>query len=160
MTSEFIEFDLVMRSVVEIDAAPPIVWGGLDRVQQWKPSVASVERLQGSPGSIGEVLRLGQKAGDRIVYVIHKTLQLEPGVWRVQSLETEDGRSTRGYLVYSLHERGTGTLLVGELLARASLPADTLGGQSEDEAARMISTATRAKFHSDHLALKQWVESR
>lgn len=160
MTSECIEFDLVLRSVVEIDAAPPMVWGGLDRLQEWKPSVASVERLQGLPGSIGEVLRLGQKAGDRIVYVIHETLQLEPGVWRVQSLETEDGRSTRGYLVYSLHERGTGTLLVGELLARASLPASALAGRSVEQASRMITDATRAKFHADHLALKQWVESR
>ena len=98
--------------------------------------------------------------GLRAIADFEAELQLEPGAWRVQSLRTEDGRSTRGYLVYSLHERGTGTLLVGELLARASLPASALAGRSVEQASRMITDATRAKFHADHLALKQWVESR
>jgi len=159
MSGGLIEFDLVIRSEVEINAALPVVWNYLSRVQEWKPSVTSVERVQGAAGSIGEVLRLGQRSGDDIVHVIHKTLQLEGNNWRVQSLETEDGRTARGYLVYSLYERGAGTLLAAELLARACIPEAVAGALSAEQASRKICEATRAKFHADHLALKRLIEN-
>ncbi len=158
MNDGLYEFDLVVRSELQIDAEPGAVWQVLDRLGEWKASVVSVERLEGSPGAVGELLRIGQRVGDRIVYVTHRTAHVEPVSWRVQWLETEDGRSTRGYLVYSLQQTGAGTLLVGELLARAAVPAGSVPGGSDEDASRMICEATQAKFHADHRVLKYLVE--
>lgn len=158
MTGECHEFDLAIRSEVRIDAPPDVVWQALDRLGEWKRTVASVERISGPRGGIGEVVRVGQRAGEEIVYVTHRTVSLEPFGWRVQWLETEDGRSTRGYLAYSLQPLDRGTRLVGELLARAALPAGSMAGRSDEEASRMITEATRDKFHADHMTLKRLVE--
>lgn len=158
MTSDFHEFDLAIRSEVQIGAPPDLVWRALDQPGEWKASVASVERVSGPRGGVGEVLRVGQRSGERLVFVTHRTVELEPFVWRVQWLETEDGRSTRGYLAYSLDARGAGTQLVGQLLARAALPVGSIRGKCDEEASRMIVRATRDKFHADHLALKRLVE--
>lgn len=158
MSNDFHEFDLVMRSAVGIDAPAQAVWAALGKLQAWKPSVALVERIAGECDAIGEVLRVGQRAGDSIVYVTHRTIACERPSWKVQWLETEDGRSTRGYLVYSLAARGGGTDLVGQLLARAALPRGTRPDLSDEQASRMICEATQAKFHTDHLVLKRQVE--
>ena len=159
MDGKRLEFDLVLRSEMEIQASPAVVWRCLDRVTEWKRSVVSIERVRGTPGAAGEVLRLGQKPGNETVYVLMETLRLEPDSWKVQSLVTEDGRSTKGYLVYSLYARGSGTFVVGELLARACLPAAALAGQTAEQASRMICAATQAKLDADHQALKSLAES-
>jgi hypothetical protein len=161
MSEQHFEFDLVIHDVVEIAAPPDRAWQALRRLQDWKASVASIESLEGRPGAVGEVLRVGQSAGDRIVYVRMKTLASEPGAWLVQTLETEDGHTTRGYVAYTLHDRSGRTLLVGELLARACLPlAAVPPGHTAEQAAAAVSEATRAKLQSDHLALKRRIEER
>lgn len=161
MADEHFEFDLVIRDSVEIAAPPARVWEPLRRLQDWKASVASIESVEGVPGAVGEVLRVGQAAGERIVHVRMKTLAVEPGAWLVQTLETEDSRTTRGYVAYTLHDRGGRTLLTGELIARASFPmAAVPRGQTAEHTAAAISEATRAKLQSDHLALKRHIEER
>jgi hypothetical protein len=158
MSNDSLEFDLVMRSAVEIGAPPRAVWAALGRLEAWKSSVALVERIAGEPDAIGEVLRVRQRAGEAIVYVTHRTIACERPSWKVQWLETEDGRSTRGYLVYSLAARDGGTDLVGQLLARAALPRGTRPDLSDERASRIICEATQAKFHADHVVLKRLVE--
>jgi hypothetical protein len=158
MSNDSHEFDLVARSAVGIDAPPEVVWAALARLEEWKASVTFVERSAGEPDAAGEVLRVAQQAGERLMYVTHRTIECARPSWKVQWLETEDGRSTRGYLVYSLAAQGGGTLLTGLLLARAALPRGTMPDLPADDAARMICEATQAKFHADHLVLKRLVE--
>ena len=161
MTDERFEFDLVLRSEVEVDAPRMRVWEQLERVQEWKASVVSVERIGGAPGEIGEALRIGQSRAGQVVYVHMKTLEQQPGAWKVQTLETEDGRTTRGYVAYTLHESQGRTQVIGQLIARASLPLEAVpSGQSADQASRMICEATRAKMDADHRVLKQRIEGR
>lgn len=159
MTGTFHEFDLAIRSEVQIHASPEVVWRGLGRIDAWKSSVAAIEPLCGPAGGPGEVVRVAQRAGDRLVHVTHRTIVLEPGSWRVEWMETGNGRSVRGYLVYSLRPEGDGTLLIGELLARAAMPAGSTPGRSDEEASRIIVEATREKFHADHLVLKRLAET-
>lgn len=159
MTGKLHEFDLAIRSEVHIHAAPEAVWRGMVLIGSWKSSIVTIEPLGGPAGGVGERVRVAQQAGDRVVHVVHRTVGLEPGRWRVQWMETEDRQSVRGYLAYTLHPQAEGTLLVGELLARAAVPVGSAPGTSDEEASRMILEATREKFHADHLVLKRLAES-
>jgi hypothetical protein len=119
MPSPAVEFDMAVRSVVTIDAPPAEVWSGLARLQDWKPSVVSVERLGGAAeGEEGETLRVGQRPGDSTVYVIMRTIRSLPHEWKLQTLRTEDGDATDGYVSYSLLAEQGGTRLCCAAVAR------------------------------------------
>lgn len=152
------EFDLILHSQVVIKAPPSVVWEHLDRLQEWKPSVVSLERIEGARNEVGEVLRIGQKPANETVYVLQKTLQVEPNRRKVQTLTTEDGRTTNGYVIYSLVPEGGGTRVMCDLVARASVPAAALNGRSPAELSRLASAGTKAKLDADHQALKQLIE--
>jgi carbon monoxide dehydrogenase subunit G len=164
MTSEavLLEFDLAIRNRIEIDAPPAAVWSQLGRLQGWKRSVVSVERLAGEPDAEGETLRVGQRPGDTTVHTIMRTVRVEPGVWKVQTLQTEDGRTTDGYVAYTLEPVGTnGTRLSCEVIARCRVvpPDDVAERVSPAGFAHAVNESTRTKLDADHAALKRLVES-
>ena len=154
------EFDLALRSDVRIAAPAPRVWACLEDLQAWKPSVASVARIDGKPGEIGEVLRIGQRGARAIVYVRMRTLQSEPVAWKVQTLETEDGRTTRGYVTYRLIEQQPDVIQVcAQLIARAAVERASIPPDCPPaEFVRTIADATRAKLDADHAMLRQLAE--
>ncbi len=150
---------LALRSTVAIAATPQAVWDALLDVQSWKSSVVSVERLCGKPGTVGEVLRVGQARGADTVFVRMETLAQIPLQWRAQTLVTETPGLLSGYLVYSLHRDARATILIGELLCH-SPPPPVPEGRTLEEVCSMISQATQAKFDADHEVLKGLLESR
>lgn len=157
-----LEFDLAIRSRIEIDAPPAAVWSQLGQLQGWKSSVVSLERLAGEPDAEGETLRLGQRPGGTTVHTIMRTVRVEPGAWKVQTLQTEDGRTTDGYVAYTLDPAGAhGTRLCCEVIARCRVvpPDRDAEGVSPAEFAHSVNEATRAKLDADHAVLKRLVES-
>lgn len=159
MTAEpDLEFHLAIRSRIDIAAPPVAVWAELGRLQAWKTSVVSIERLAGEPGAEGETLRVGQRPADVTVHTILRTLRAEPAAWKVQTLQTEDGRTTDGYVTYSLEPAGPGTRLSCEVVARCRVRAPAGPGASA-ALARSVNEATRAKLDADHEALKRLVET-
>lgn len=158
VSQEFIEFDLVFRTGLEIAAPPPVVWSQLERLCEWKSSVASVERTAGVPDEVGEVLRIGQRRDDNIVYVIQRAVLVEANVHRVRTLTTEQGRGVDGYVIYSLAAQGSKTLLDFEMLAKGKVSADELQGRTPAQFAAMVTDATRNKVDSDHRVLKGLIE--
>jgi hypothetical protein len=160
MAGAEVEFHLAIRSEIEIAAPPPIVWLYLDRPRDWKPSIVSIERLDGQPGREGEMLRIGQRPGDETVYVIMRTLRLEPYTWRVQTLSTEASRMTDGFVIYTLAPAGTSTRLACDVVARCTIAGDATGGKTPAEFARTVNEATAIKLDADHRALKTLIERR
>lgn len=160
MAGAEVEFHLAIHSEVEIAAPPPVVWQYLDRPRDWKPSIVSIERLDGQPGREGETLRIGQRPGDETVYVIMRTLRLEPYNRRVQTLSTEASRATDGYVIYTLVPDGTATRLVCDVVARCEVAAAATGGKTAAEFARTVNEATTSKLDADHRALKALIERR
>lgn len=158
MSGERFEFDLAIRSEIVIGAPSPLLWEYLDRAREWKASVDSIERIDGTSQEIGEVLRVGQRAATGVVYTRLKTLQLKPNNWKMQSLTTEDGRIPVGYVIHSLYEIGAHTRLVCDLLTRCHLQAAELAGHTTQEFARIACQATQAKMDSDLRVLKKLVE--
>ncbi|MGH8033693.1 MAG: SRPBCC family protein [Lysobacterales bacterium] len=156
--TDFIEFDLAVRSEIILPAAPEAVWDPLDRIKTWKDSVASVETIEGEPDTVGQVIRVGQRRGDKIVYVTHRKLVNHRPVWKVEYLQTEDGRSSRGYLVYSLFEQGPQTLLVCEVLIKGAVPETELGGQTTVAMIETIRLVTQQKLENDLKVLKHLIE--
>lgn len=157
--SDLIEFDLILHSEIDVDRAPAVVWPYLDRLRDWKQSVVSVERIAGTHDAVGEVLRIGQRPAGQTVYVLQKTLRLQPPRWKVQSLNTEDRVSTSGYIIYSLQEQGEHTRVICDVAALVRVPtaaAEQAG--SRDEFAQVANAATQAKLDADHLELKRLVE--
>jgi hypothetical protein len=156
------EFALAIRSRIEINAPPAEVWSQLGRLQGWKSSVVSIERLAGEPDAEGETLRVGQRPGDTTVHTIMRTVRVEPGAWKVQTLQTEDGHTTDGYVAYSLDPAGAnGTRLSCEVIARCRVvpPPGDAEGVPPAGFAHAVNESTRAKLDADHVALKRLVES-
>lgn len=153
-----VEFDLVIRSSIGIAAPPEDVWPHLSRVDGWKSSVVSLERLAGEPGAEGETLRIGQRPSDVTVHTIMRTLRAIPAEWQVQSLRTEDGQATDGYVAYTLEPDGGGTWVSCQVLARCRVPLPS-GIATADEFARLANESTRAKLDADHAALKRLLEA-
>ena len=89
-STELHEFDLALRSDVQIAARVARVWACLENLQAWKPSVVSVDRVEGASGEIGEVLRVCQRGAHGVVYVRMRTLQSEPGLALAEQLEHSD----------------------------------------------------------------------
>lgn len=160
MSAACVDFDLVIRSRIEIDAPPELVWKHLAALQEWKESVVSVERLSGDPDSEGETLRVGQRPADVVVHTLMRTVRLEPCSWKVQTLQTEDGRATQGYVLYALERSTRGTNVSCEVVARCSVPVQRDASIEAAEFARQANAATRAKLDADHVALKRLVEAR
>jgi hypothetical protein len=160
MAAAEVEFHLVIRSEIEINAPPPVVWEYLDRPRDWKPSIVSIEHLDGQLGQEGETVRIGQRPVDQTVYVIMRTLRLEPYARRVQTLTTEASRATDGFVIYTLAPVGTSTALACEVVARCAVPADAVAGRPPAEFARVVNEATAAKLDADHRALKALIERR
>lgn len=158
MSEDLIEFDLALRCEIAIESPASVLWGYLDRPREWKDSVASIERIDGEPGEVGEVLRIGQRPSGEIVYTILKTLRLKHTEWKVQSLATENGRLSCGYVIHSLYERGGRTQLVYDFVARCRLPAAEAEGRRREEFARMVQDGTQAKIDADLLVLKNLIE--
>jgi hypothetical protein len=153
-----LDFRLALRSRVAIAAPAAAVWPVLGRLDAWKASVVSFERLAGEPDEEGETLRVGQRPADVTVNTILHTLRVERGAWRVQSLITEDGEATDGYVTYTLDPLNDGTLVTCELVARCRVAAPAA---PPDVAAfaRGINAATLAKLDADHAVLKRLVET-
>ncbi|MEI6720213.1 MAG: SRPBCC family protein [Betaproteobacteria bacterium] len=160
MAGTEVEFHLVIRSEIEIGAPPPVVWGYLDRPRDWKPSIVSIEHLDGPPGQEGETLRIGQRPVDETVYVIMRTLRLEPYARRVQTLTTEASRATDGFVIYTLAPLGTSTRLACEVVARCVVPSGAIAGRTAAEFTRVVNEATAAKLDADHHTLKALIERR
>lgn len=158
VSTDFIEFDLVVRSEIVLPATPEVVWNPLDRIEAWKVSVASVETIEGEPDQVGQVVRVGQRRGDKIMYVTHRKLACQRPAWKVEYLETEDGRSSRGYLVYSLFGQGPNTRLVCEVLIRGGVPETELGGQTAAAMVETVRAVTQEKLDSDLAALRHLIE--
>lgn len=153
------EFDLILHSEIDIARSAAVVWPYLDRLREWKDSVVSVERAAGKPDEVGGVLRIGQRPGTQTVYVLQKTLGLQVPRWRVQTLETEDGITTSGYICYSLVESAGHTQVICSVAARVRVPASSAeqaGGIEKLALAANVDTQT--KLDADHRALKQLVE--
>lgn len=158
MPSPAVEFDMAVRSVVTIDAPPAEVWSGLARLQDWKPSVVSVERLgSAAEGEEGETLRIGQRPGDSTVYVIMRTIRSLPDEWKLQTLRTEDGDATDGYVSYSLIAEQEGTRLCCAAIARCRAPLPPGVGSGRD-LERIVNVSTLEKLEADLARLKQLVE--
>ena len=160
MAAAQVEFHLVIRSEIDIEAPPRVVWEYLDRPRDWKPSIVWLERLEGVAGQEGETLRLGQRPGQETVHVIMRTLRSEPPARRVQTLATEADRTTDGYVIYALASVGNATRLACDVVARCSVAGAALAGLSEAEFARTVNEATAAKLDADHRTLKALVERR
>ena len=159
MAGAEVDFHLAIPSEVEIAAPPAVVWEYLDRPRDWKPSIVSIERLEGQPGQEGETLRIGQRPGDETVYVIMRTLRLEPYTWRVQTLSTEASRMTDGFVIYALAPSGTSTRLACDVVARCAIAVGGVtGGKTPAEFARSVNEATAGKLDADHRALKALIE--
>ncbi len=152
------EFDLAISSRIDIAAAPERVWPCLARPQDWKPSVVSVERLAGEPEAEGETLRIGQRPVDVTVHTIMRTVRSDAPRWKVQTLQTEDGRTTDGYVSYALEPAGPGTRLRCEVVARCQIALPD-GFDAVEDFARLVNASTLAKLDADHTALKHLVES-
>jgi len=157
--AEYREFDLVIRSEITVEASRAVVWGQINRLEQWKDSIHSLEHIAGMPGQAGDVVRIGQRRGERVVYVTQETLAVQPERCKVEYLQTEGGSATRGYIVYSLYAQASGTLVVCDLLLRAAVPADQLAGKSLEQISELARTSTREKLDSDHLVLKRLSEN-
>ena len=157
--AEYREFDLVIRSEITIEASTAVVWAQFNQLKQWKDSIHSLEHIAGTPGQTGDVVRIGQTRGERVVYVTQETLAVQPGRCKVEYLQTEDGSAARGYIVYSLYAQASGTLVVCDLLLRAAVPADQLAGKSLEQISDLARTSTREKLDSDHLVLKRLSEN-
>ena len=153
------EFDLALRSEVRIAASAARVWGCLGDLQAWKPSVVSVDRIDGETGEVGEVLRVGQRSAQGVVYVCMRTVETEEAAWKVQTLETDDGRTTRGYLTYRLIGAPDATQVYAQLVARAAVERSAIPpGSPPAEFARTIADATRTKLDADHARLRELAE--
>jgi hypothetical protein len=76
----------------------------------------------------------------------------------VQTLQTEDGRTTDGYVSYALEPEGPGTRLRCEVIARCRIVLPD-GFDSVEDFARLVNGSTLAKLDADHAALKRLVES-
>lgn len=156
---EYREFDLVIRSEITIEATATAIWARLNRLEEWKESIDSLEHIAGTTGQAGDVIRIGQRRGESIVYVTQETLAVQPARFKVEYLQTEDGSAARGYIVYSLYAQAPGTLVVCDLLLRASVAADQLAGNSLERISNKARTGTLEKLDSDHLALKALCEN-
>jgi hypothetical protein len=150
---------MVLRSQTVIEAAAETVWDRLEAIREWKASVVSLERVAGAPGEVGEVLRVGQRPVDQTVYVIQRTLAVQKPSWKLRTLSTEDGRSVDGYVSYSLAQHESRTSLTFELMARVSMPRDSLQGRTIEELAQTVTEATRTKLDKDHQVLKSLIEA-
>jgi hypothetical protein len=154
-----VEFDLAIRSRIDIAVAPALVWPPLMRLKEWKASVVSIERLAGEPDAEGETLRIGQRPADVTVHMIMRTVRVEPFAWRVQTLQAEDGRSTDGYVAYSLESLANGTRLSCDVIARCCVPAPDGAALDRIAFARRANESTKAKLDADHAALKRLIEA-
>jgi hypothetical protein len=159
-SSDLHEFDLVLRSETRVATPAARVWACLADLRAWKPSIASIDRLEGEAGQVGEVLRVGQRAARGVVYVRMRTLQSEPAAWKVQTLETEDGRTTRGYVTYRLVEHQPDlTQVYAQMIARAAIERSMLPPACPPaEFVQTIVDATRKKLQADHALLRQLAE--
>jgi carbon monoxide dehydrogenase subunit G len=158
MAAAEVEFHLAIHSEIAISASPEVVWDYLDRPRDWKPSIVSIERLEGQPGQEGEILRIGQRPAHETVYVIMRTLRVEPYAWRVQTLSTEASRATDGFVIYRLLPEGASTRLACDVVARCAIAAGATGGRAPAEFARSVNEATAGKLDVDHRALKALIE--
>jgi len=147
---------LIVRSEIAIAAPPRVVWLYLDRLAEWKDSIASVECLEGTPGDKDAVLRIGQRSDDHIVYLIVRTLRVRQHAWTVRALTIEEQPSPHGYLIYSLYEQGPTTLLVNDVLMHYS---SDLQLQPGNPALQSMQELTQAKLDTDHLKLKRLIEA-
>ena len=153
------EFDLILHGELRIDQGAAEIWSWLERFAEWKESVVSVECVAGARGAIGEVLRIGQRPVGQTVYVLQKTLGLEFPRWKIQSLITEDGVSTNGYVSYTLVEQDRGTLVICNVMATVRVPIAAVTQAGGLEAfARAANDATREKLEADHQRLKSLAE--
>ncbi len=158
MSQGLVKFDLAIRSRIGIDAPPDVVWAHLSRLQTWKSSVVSLERLSGEPDAEGETLRVGQRPGDVTVHMIMRSVRVVRPSWKIQTLRTEEGDATDGYVVYTLDPNRSGTFLNCEVIARCCVPLPP--GVFDVEAfARDANASTLAKLDADHAVLKALVES-
>jgi hypothetical protein len=153
-----LEFHIALRSEISIEASPAVVWEHLERPGEWKPSIVSIEHLDGQVGQEGETLRVCQRRADETAYVIMRTLKLEPYRWRVQALTTEGRRAADGFLIYTLEPAGTATRLVCDFVARCEAGVGTTGGATAAEFARIVNEATGVKLDADHRNLKALAE--
>jgi hypothetical protein len=156
--SPIAEFDLAIRSRIDIAAAPERLWPHLARLQDWKTSVVSVERLAGEPDAEGETLRIGQRPVDVTVYTIMRTVRSVAPHWKIQTLRTEDGLMTDGYVSYSLEPEGSATRLRCDVIARCRIALPD-GFDAVEDFARLANESTLAKLDADHAALKRLVEA-
>jgi hypothetical protein len=152
-----VEFDLAIRSGILIDAPAQDVWHRLARLQDWKPSVVSLERLAGEPDAEGETLRVGQRPGDTTVHVRMRTVRSQPHGWKLQTLRAEDGDTMDGYVSYTLTDDRVGTHLGCMVIARCSMPLPPGVGSARDFE-RITNASTLAKLEADLVRLKQLVE--
>lgn len=158
--TEYREFDLVIRSEIIINASAQIVWGQLQRLEQWKDSIQSLEHIAGMPGQVGDVVRIGQRRGQNVVYVTQEALAIQPGRWKVEYLQTLDRQAARGYIVYSLYPMASGTLVACDLLLRTALPSAQVDGSDPELTFNTARVATQEKLDADHAVLKKLSEQR
>lgn len=161
MDNDLVEFDLILHGKVCIAKPPVPVWDCLARLTDWKESVVSVERMAGSADTVGEVLRIGQRPAGQTVYVLQTTLGLAIPHWKTQSLVTEDGVTTSGYITYSLVEQDRSTIVICNVTAKVRVPAaatEQAGGL--ELFARAANASTREKLEADHRKLKQFAERK
>lgn len=154
-----VEFDLALHAEVEICGPATLVWPYLDLMREWKDSVVSVEHIDGTPGTVGEVRRIGQRPGPTTVHVLHKTLAMMAPRWKIQSMVTEDGTTSDGYVIYTLIERDGRTLVLCDVAAKVRVPSSNVplvGGI--EQLARAANETTLAKLDVDHSRLKRLIE--
>jgi hypothetical protein len=157
--SRLVEFALALHSEVEIFRPAAVVWRYLDVPSEWKDSVVSLEHVDGPKGALGEVLRIGQRPGTTTVHVLHKTLGMMMPRWKLQSMITEDGVTTDGYVIYTLIERDGRTLVVCNVAAKIRVPgSDATQAGGIERLARAANEATLAKLDADHSRLKELLE--
>jgi Polyketide cyclase / dehydrase and lipid transport len=154
----WVEFDLAIRSQIDIAAPAPIVWSALSNLRAWKTSVVSVERLAGEADCEGETLRIGQRPMDVTVHTIMRSVRVQKPHWKIQTLQTEDGRATDGYVLYTLEPFGSGTRICCQVIAQCRVPDP--GTMPQPAFARHVNEATRAKLDADHMILKRLLEGR
>lgn len=157
--STLVEFDLSLHSEVIISRPAAAVWPYLDRLGDWKDSVVSVEHIGGTRGLVGERFRVGQRPGTATVHVTHETLAMQLPRWKIQSMVSEDGVTTEGYVIYTLVEHGDQTLVLCNVAGKVRVPsagAQQAGGT--EQLARTANEATQAKLDADHSRLKQLLE--
>jgi hypothetical protein len=157
MTGATVQFDLAIRSRIGIAASPEAIWPFLSRLQAWKSSVVSIERMSGEPDAEGETLRIGQRPLDVTVHMVMRTVRAVFPGWKVQTLCSEDGTTTDGYVAYTLEPDGQGTRVSCEVIARCRVPLPA--GADVDVFAQAANVSTLAKLEADHAVLKQMVES-